>query len=109
MNISSAGRRSRPSPGTLVVRGVGAAPRTDGAAGPDRRDAEPRSTVSDGQFVTSSFCAKGECVAVAADAAGVRVRSTTAEATVVGFTDDEWTAFVRGVKNGEFDLDRLRG
>ncbi|WP_308215811.1 DUF397 domain-containing protein [Pseudonocardia sp. DR1-2] len=84
-------------------------PLADSAAGPDRRDAKPRSRVSDGQFVTSSFCAKGECVAVAADAIGVRVRSTTAEAVVVGFTDDEWSAFVRGVKNGEFDLDRLRG
>nr|WP_168172160.1 DUF397 domain-containing protein [Pseudonocardia sp. AL041005-10] len=84
-------------------------PLTDSAAGPDRRDAKPRSRVSDGQFVTSSFCQKGECVAVAADTAGVRVRSTTQQSIVVGFTDEEWVAFVRGVKNGEFDLDRLRG
>ncbi|MBO4241155.1 DUF397 domain-containing protein [Pseudonocardia alni] len=65
--------------------------------------------MSVGHFLTSSFCQKGECVAVAADASGVRVRSTTQTAVVVGFTDEEWVAFVRGVKNGEFDLDRLRG
>ncbi len=65
--------------------------------------------MSYGQFVTSSFCQKGECVAVAADTSGVRVRSTTEQSIVVGFTDEEWVAFVCGVKNDEFDLDRLRG
>lgn len=60
-------------------------------------------------FVTSSFCTRGECVEVAAPPAGVVVRATHDTATTVTFTDAEWTAFVRGVKNGEFDLDRLRG
>lgn len=59
------------------------------------------------QYVISSYCVGGECVAVAADESGVRVRSTTSGATVA-FSADEWTAFLAGVRNGEFDLGRLR-
>lgn len=62
------------------------------------------------RFVTSSFCFGGDCVAVAApaDATGtVVVRSTVSGAEVV-FTENEWTAFLAGVRNGEFDLASLR-
>lgn len=62
---------------------------------------------SGSQFVTSSFCLGGECVAVAATSEGVVVRSTTTGAEV-GFSDSEWVAFVAGVRNAEFDLSRLR-
>lgn len=63
--------------------------------------------MSENRFVTSSFCLGGECVAVAAPAEGVVVRSTVSGAEV-HFTDGEWAAFVAGVRNGEFDVQRLR-
>ena len=64
--------------------------------------------MSENRFVTSSFCVGGECVAVAAPADGVVVRSTVSGAEL-SFTDAEWAAFVAGVRNGEFDVERLRG
>lgn len=64
--------------------------------------------MSERRFVTSSFCVGGECVAVAAPADGVIVRSTVSGAELI-FTDVEWAAFVAGVRNGEFDVERLRG
>ncbi|MEV1292926.1 DUF397 domain-containing protein [Pseudonocardia sp. NPDC049635] len=63
--------------------------------------------MSENRFVTSSFCVARECVAVAAPADGVVVRSTVSGAEV-RFTDAEWEAFVSGVRNGEFDVERLR-
>ena len=45
------------------------------------------------------------CVEVRASAAGVAVRDTKhREGPSLGFTPDEWQAFVQGVKHGEFDL-----
>lgn len=64
--------------------------------------------MSENRFVTSSFCYGGECVAVAAPEGGVVVRSTVSGAEV-SFSDTEWAAFVAGVRNGEFDVNRLRG
>jgi hypothetical protein len=55
-----------------------------------------KSTFSNGQ---------GSCVEVRASAAGVAVRDTKhREGPSLGFTPDEWQAFVQGVKQGEFDL-----
>lgn len=54
----------------------------------------------------SSLCGSSTCVEVAAlapDAIGVR-DSKQRDSPVLNFTRDEWTAFVAGVKNGEFDL-----
>lgn len=59
------------------------------------------------RFVTSSYCLGGECVAVAATEDGVLVRSTVTGATVP-FSDAEWSAFLAGVRDGEFDAARLR-
>ena len=60
---------------------------------------------SSAPFTISSFCAHGGCVAVARGADGVQVRSSRAEdGPVLRFTHDEWTAFLAGVRNGEFDL-----
>lgn len=57
---------------------------------------------------TSSRCYGGECVRVDPLDDGVVV-SSTARPGRVFFTDAEWQAFVDGVRDGEFDLDRLRG
>ena len=64
--------------------------------------------MSEIQYVTSSFCTRGECVEVAAPQGRVLVRATNDTATSLSFTDDEWASFVRGVKAGEFDLATLR-
>jgi hypothetical protein len=57
-------------------------------------------------FIRSSFCSGGECVEVAPlTNYAVTVRSTkeTSREPLV-FTKDEWDAFVKGVKAGEFDF-----
>lgn len=62
------------------------------------------------EWTTSSFCDYGGCVEVAHVAPEIqKVQKTrwvrnTAEPTVqVGFTEEEWAAFLAGVKAGEFD------
>ncbi|WP_370588944.1 DUF397 domain-containing protein [Pseudonocardia sp. C8] len=62
--------------------------------------------MSEPRFVTSSFCFGGDCVAVAPSGGGVVVRSTVSGAEVA-FSESEWTAFLAGVRNGEFDLAAL--
>lgn len=56
-------------------------------------------------FRVSSFCNWGECVEVGAASNGsVLVRdSKDADRRTLEFTRDEWVAFVKGVKAGEFD------
>lgn len=54
----------------------------------------------------SSFCNPccGNCVEVRASGPDIEVRdSKNPEAGALTFTEDEWTAFVAGVKAGEFD------
>ncbi len=58
-------------------------------------------------YKVSSFCNFGECVEVGQLPDGsVAVRDTKdpKRATSLTFTHDEWDAFVRGVKAGEFDI-----
>ena len=58
------------------------------------------------QFRISSFCDGGGCVEVGHRPDGsviVRDSKDTARSTALAFTADEWVAFVRGVKAGEFD------
>jgi hypothetical protein len=57
-------------------------------------------------FRTSSFCTLGNCVEVGRTADGaVLVRDTKDRAQeALAFTDEEWAAFVAGVKAGEFDF-----
>ncbi len=57
-------------------------------------------------FRTSSFCDAGGCVEVGTTPDGawiVRDAKDAERATALRFTTDEWAAFVRGVKAGEFD------
>jgi hypothetical protein len=58
------------------------------------------------EFRVSSFCSYGDCVEVGRSAEGaVLVRDTKDRAQqALAFTDEEWTAFVAGVKAGEFDF-----
>ena len=57
-------------------------------------------------FKISSFCSFGSCVEVGRTSDGdVLVRDTKDRAQqALSFTDEEWTAFVGGVKAGEFDF-----
>lgn len=58
------------------------------------------------EFQISSFCNLGDCVEVGYSTDGsVVVRDTkdSARSAALTFTSDEWTAFVLGVKAGEFD------
>lgn len=57
-------------------------------------------------FQVSSFCQSGACVEVArigADRIAVRDTKSRFKAKQV-YTNQEWAAFVKGVKAGEFDL-----
>ena len=54
-------------------------------------------------FKISSFCSFGSCVEVGRSPdGGVRMRDATKQALT--FSDEEWVAFVAGVKAGEFDF-----
>jgi len=61
------------------------------------------------QFTISSFCHEGGCVAVAAlEDGAIAVRdSKVADGPALVFTPTEWSAFVAGVRNGEFDPESL--
>ena len=58
------------------------------------------------EFKISSYCSFGNCVEVGRSPEGsVVVRDTKDGAQeALTFTDEEWTAFVAGVKAGEFDF-----
>ncbi len=58
-------------------------------------------------FKISSFCNFGDCVEVGqlpGGAVAVRDTKDRERGAALVFTPEEWTAFVAGVKNGEFDL-----
>ncbi|MDN5930577.1 MAG: DUF397 domain-containing protein [Pseudonocardia sp.] len=58
------------------------------------------------EFRISSYCTVGGCVEVGQSPDGsvvVRDSKDAERRRTLTFTTDEWTAFVRGVKAGEFD------
>ena len=59
----------------------------------------------DGHERASSFCTGGTCLGVSleGDTVSISDRSDSGGATVQ-CRREEWTAFLAGVKNGEFDL-----
>lgn len=66
-------------------------------------------SVADQDFKKSSYTNPGgiinRCVAVAIKSEGVAVRnSNDPTKNTTFFTPEEWEAFIRGVKDGEFDL-----
>jgi hypothetical protein len=61
--------------------------------------------VSGIQFTKSSYSPRDKfCVGVAFKGDKVLLVNTKSCGPVVHFTFDEWDAFVKGVKDGEFDL-----
>jgi hypothetical protein len=57
-------------------------------------------------FKISSFCTCGDCVEVGTGPDGsviVRDSKDDERSVALAFTREEWIAFVRGVKAGEFD------
>ena len=66
-----------------------------------------RIKVRDKDFKTSSWSKNNPktCVAVAVKPNGVAVRNSNDPAkNTLFFTNDEWFAFVKGVKSNEFDV-----
>ena len=59
------------------------------------------------EFVRSSYCDSSACLEVA-DAAEdeVVIRNSVAQDYVVLATRQEWAAFIKGVKAGEFDFEQ---
>jgi uncharacterized protein DUF397 len=56
------------------------------------------------QWHKSSYCGTSACVEVAQTSDVVLVRdSKNPQAAPLAFTTDEWTAFVKGIKAGEFN------
>lgn len=58
------------------------------------------------EYKISSFCNFGGCVEVGQSPDGaviVRDSKDAERATSLAFTNEEWGAFVQGVKAGEFD------
>ncbi len=69
---------------------------------------KPPFAVVDKDFVKSSFSKNNPktCVAVAVKKEGVALRDTKEDSlnrSTLFFTQDEWRAFLQGVKAGEFD------
>jgi hypothetical protein len=55
------------------------------------------------QWQKSSYCASNACVEVAMTSNAVLVRdSKNPQDAPLSFTADEWSAFVQGVRSGEF-------
>lgn len=58
-------------------------------------------------FVTSSFSARSDrCVGVSIQDEKVFVTNSKSRISIVSFSHEEWTAFIFGVKQGEFDLEK---
>lgn len=57
--------------------------------------------------IISSYCHQGGCCSITPVDDGVIVSSTVRDGSVF-FSDDEWIAFIAGVKDSEFDLATLR-
>jgi hypothetical protein len=59
----------------------------------------------DRRWQKSTHSGISDCVEVARDAEGVRIRdSEYPDGAVLDFTTAAWQAFIAGVKDGEFDL-----
>jgi hypothetical protein len=69
------------------------------------RDVHVERAPSLSEHFKSSFSGASGCVLVAIDGKGVWVRdSKFPRRRPLFFTEVEWDAFLRGVRNGEFDL-----
>jgi hypothetical protein len=55
-------------------------------------------------FTKSTYSGASTCVGVAMENNKVSVINTNERKTIVEFTNAEWVAFIKGVKNCEFDI-----
>jgi len=55
----------------------------------------------------SSFCEDGGCVKVSKDPLTDLITVSDEDGSEASFFFHEWDAFIKGVKAGEFDLDKL--
>jgi hypothetical protein len=63
------------------------------------------STESSGGWFKSSYSSgNGACLEIRHTADGIEVRDTKDPGPVQRYTRKEWTAFLAGAKDGEFDL-----
>jgi hypothetical protein len=56
------------------------------------------------KFINSSFCRDDRCVEVAITTSEVLIRQSSGCEKSLRFTLAEWSDFILGVKNGEFDI-----
>lgn len=59
------------------------------------------------EFIKSSYSGESTCVGVAIETDKISVVNTNEKKTIVAFTKAEWIAFIKGVKNGEFDIPEI--
>lgn len=68
----------------------------------------PKKTFKDSEFRKSSYTGLGgnwACVSVAMRKDAIAVRNTRdKKKTTLVYTPEEWKAFIKGVKDGEFDM-----
>lgn len=55
-------------------------------------------------YIKSTYSGGSTCVGVAFEGDKVTVINTNEKKTIIEFTKDEWVAFIKGVKNAEFDI-----
>jgi hypothetical protein len=65
-----------------------------------------RNALETATFRTASGCGDKSCVevAIADGIVGLRDSKDRGQGPVLAFTPDEWTAFLGGAREGEFDL-----
>lgn len=76
---------------------------------PHQRPSVPTQEWQPGDFVKSSFTdtQQGNCVEVARRPGFVALRNSNhgwSDGPITEYTHDEWAAFLKGAKNGEFDV-----
>lgn len=60
--------------------------------------------IKEKNFVKSTYSGGSNCVGVSIEKNKVSVVNTKEGRTIVEFTNAEWIAFIKGVKNDEFDI-----
>lgn len=56
------------------------------------------------KWIRSTFCESDACVEATTEGGYVALRPSDLPALEVRFTRQEWAAFVKGVKSGQFDF-----
>lgn len=56
------------------------------------------------KWIKATKCEQGACVEVCFDGKLIAMRNSQIPGEIIWFTQDEWAAFLAGVKLGEFNL-----